>query len=284
MKTKIRVLLAVLLMSVLSVSAQAAIKYGEAVIKKGNVVIVRKGRMYLYTKKHNPVVVYENDTIRTLKNSALTLSNLDQNRVILGANAIMQVKGWKKHKKQGKIRMLFGKFRARTAQIKKNRSLNIRTATATMGIKGSLTDGNTDGDFSSMSNRGGSMTITDNQGNESDVPLGQMGFFVDGPGGGMEPDPDFDPAKTEDEQEGSGLGSLDTPDSKSVEIPPFIQRVIETYVVEVAGITDEDILSDIADGRATPETIDILNDIITDAQNTFQDTNPKVNVNIKIED
>jgi FecR protein len=285
MKAKIRVLLVILLTLLCSSYSQAAIKYGEAVIKKGNVVIVRKGRMKLYTQKNNPVAIFENDTIRTLRNSALTLSNQDKNRVTLGANAIMQVKSWNKNKIKGKIRMLFGKFRARTAKLKKKRSLNIRTATATMGIKGSLGDGATNDDFTMLSNRGGNMDITNNGGEISGVPFGQATFNVDGPGGGTQPITGFDPGQSEDEQEGSNLGDLDTEDPKSIEIPPFIQRVITKYVVEVAGIDEgEEIVTDLADGRATPETIDILNDIITDAQTTFQEAAPKVNVNIEIED
>ena len=286
MKAKIRIALIVLLAFMCSPLTHAAMKYGEAVIKRGNVVIVRQGRMYLYTEKNNPVTIFENDTIRTLKHSALVLSNPDQNRVILGANAIMQIKKWKQKENEGSIRMLFGKFRARTAQLKKKQSLNIRTATATMGIKGSLGQGATNGDFTSISNLGGNMTLTGNTGGESDVPLGQIGFNVDGPGAGfgMEPNPVYEPSLSEDQQETTGTEQLDTENSKSVEIPPFIQAVLQKYVVDVAQIEDDSIIEDLEDGQAEPETLDVLAGIINDAQDAFQQNSPKVNVIIDIED
>jgi hypothetical protein len=285
MKIKIKSLLLVSLLFALSTVTQAAVRYGEATIQKGNVVIVREGRMYLFTAANNPVTLFENDTVRTLKGTALTLYNPDQHRVILGSNAIMQLKKWRRQKEQGGLRMLFGKFRARTAALRKRSGLSIRTATATIGIKGSLGEGATNSDFTSLANLGGSMETTNNNGDSVDVPVGQFAFNVDGSnqGFGLQNNPNYNPEKSEDELETSGQDNLNTEDPKEVEVPPVIQEAIDENVTEVADAgdgTDQDLGDD--DGQ--PGFLENINQISDEAQEAASGTSPSIDAVITIED
>ncbi len=279
-----KTLIVVLFIFLIAPFAEAAIKYGEVTIKSGNVVIVRNRRMLLFTQKNNPVTVYENDTIRTLRKSALLLVNSDQNRVHLGSNAIMQLKKWRKKKQSGTIRMLFGKFRAKTATIRKKRSLNLRTATATIGIKGSLGDGNTNGDVTMLSNFGGSMDMVANSGEEYGIDEGQMGYLIDSPGQDVtfEGIPGFDGSLTEEEQETTGLDKLNTPNSKSAELPDSIKEAIRLRVKNIADAGGTDTI--ISGERAVPDTREELVDYIGEAVDAATGTGTKVEVNINVED
>jgi hypothetical protein len=269
MKTQ-NILAILLVLTVLcSPFAVGAVKYGRANIEKGNVVIVREGRMYLYTKTNSPVTLYENDTIRTLKNTSLTLFNPDQHKVRLGANAVMQLRKWKKKRQQGTLRMLFGKFRARTAAVRKKSSLYLRTTTATIGIKGSLGDGATSADFTMLKNKSGAMSMINNAGQGLDIPVGQFGYNVDGldKNISLEVDEDYEPGKSEDEMETSDTEQLDTEDTKEVDVPPVVEEAIQDNVVEVADaseVPDEEDDTDLSD---LPEPGDILDDVQEEAAN-----------------
>ena len=278
MKVQIKLLFIVIPVILFSSIALGAIKYGEATIRKGNVVIVRKGRMYLYTKTNNPVTLFENDTIRTLKNSALVMTNPDQHRVILGANAIMQLKKWRKKRQRGTIRMLFGKFRARTAKLRKRSALNLRTATATIGIKGSLGGGATAGNFTSLSNMSGDMSV-----NGVTVPTGQFGINV----AGLSQDivlgqiPDFDPGKSEEEMESENSEEMDTKSSKKVNLPPAIRKAIVKKLTEVAQASGE---APPDDNTSNDELLEIFVDMVDALPDDVSGTPSTIDAAIEIED
>ncbi len=259
-----------------------SVKYGRATIQKGNVVIVREGRMYLYTKTNNPVTLYENDTIRTLKNTSLTLYNPDQHKVILGSNAIMQVRKWSKKKQQGFLRVLFGKFRARTASVRKQSNLYLNTTTATIGIKGSLGEGATNSDFAMLKNKSGQMFMTNNAGQSLDVPVGQFGYNIDDfdQGFSLEEDEDYEPGRSEDEMETTDSDQLDTDDPKEVDVPPVIEDAIEDNIVEVAALGDAPDEEDDSNFSDIPDPTEVLDEVQEDAANTG-DT---INATITIED
>lgn len=288
MNVHLKMLFLVVLMIMISPLTWAAIKYGEATIEKGNLVIVREGRMYLYTTANNPVVLYENDTIRTLKDTAVTFQNIDQNRVILGANAIMQLKKWRQQDDQGSIRMLYGKFRARTAAARKQSSLTMRTATATIGIKGSLGEGSTDSDHTSLSNLGGEMSMKNNQGEEFGIPTGQMGFNVDGRNQnvGVQENPNYDPNKSEDEAETSDTEQLHTEDPKAIDLPPAIEEAIEENVVEVAEVDEQPTVEPAGEdlGQGLSDLQDTIDSTIQDSQTTASEANPSIDAIINFED
>lgn len=291
MTLKVKMLVIVSLILALCPAVHGAVRYGEATVQKGNVVVVRNGRMFLFTSANNPVTLFENDTIRTLKNSSVTLYNPDQNRVILGANAVMQLKKWRKQNQSGTIRVLFGKFRARTAALRKRSGLNLRTATATIGIKGSLGEGATNSDFTSLSNLGGEMDITNNEGNSLDIPLGQFAFNVDGKDQEFSLDkaPAYDPGKSEDDMETTETEQLDTEDTKQMELPPVVEEAIEKNIVEVADASDLESVgatqSDVSDFDASTVTdlLDVVKDVNENIQDTATKDNPKVEVKIEFE-
>ena len=251
--------------------ANAAVKYGDAQIKKGKAVIVREGRLYRFSSNDNPVVVYENDVIRTMGKSSLTLNTPDKNRILLGSNAIIQVKKWRKKKSKGILRMLFGKFRARTAKFRKKRLLRLRTATATIGVKGSLGEGATDPDFTSVANLGGEMVLDGN-----DIPPGEISFTVDNIGFEISTFENlgFDPAVSEDEQEVLNPDKLETDDPKQVEPEPIVQQAIVDNVRNV--LDNEGVSSDGTEpGGENPENskyhIDsYINKIVQDVKDIHQ--------------
>jgi hypothetical protein len=286
MKVQSKMLFLVVLMIMTSTLTWGAIKYGEATIDKGNMVIVRDGRMYLYTTANNPVVLYENDTVRTLKDTAITFNNPDQHRIILGANAIMQLKKWRQQEEQGSIRLLFGKFRARTAAVRKQSSLNMRTATATIGIKGSLGEGATNSNFTSLSNLGGQMSMTTNQGEEFGIPTGQMGFNVDGGNQnvGLQENPNYDPNQSEDEAETSDTDQLNTEDAKEIDLPPAIEDAIEENIVEVAEADEEPTFEPVSDDQRQTDILESIDSSIQGAQSTASEASPSIDAIIKIED
>lgn len=282
MKTQKKLVIFVALTMLFSPVVMGAAKYGRATIQKGNVVIVREGRMYLYTKTNNPVTLYENDTIRTLKNTSLTLFNPDQHKVLLGSNAIMQVRKWKKKKEQGLLRMLFGKFRARTASVRKKSPLYLRTTTATIGIKGSLGEGATNSDFAMLKNKAGQMFMTNNAGKTIDVPVGQFGYNIDDldQDFSLEEDEDYEPGQSEDDMETTDTDQLDTDDPKEVDVPPVIEDAIEDNIVEVADagdVTEEEDDSNFSD---LPDPTDVLDEVQEDAANAGE----TINATITIED
>lgn len=271
--------MAILSVFLISTFAEAAIKYGEAVISKGNMVVVRDGRSLLFTPSDNPVAVYENDVLRTMNDSAVTLHNPDKNRVLLGANGIMQVRKWEQKENKGFLRMLFGKFRARTSEVRK-RSMNLRTATATIGIKGSLVEGATGPDFTQAANLSGEISMINNQGVEIDIPEGQIGFNVDGADQqiDMTPNENYDPDKSEDEQETANTEELDTEDNKEVAPDPVVEQAIEQNVEEV-----EDV--EVEEPEVEPEAPDVegIPELIEEAVEDSGTSNPKARVTIEIE-
>lgn len=224
----------------------AAPRYGEVLIQKGNAIVVRQGRILRFSASKNRVPIQQRDVIRTLKNSSAILFTENKNRITLGANAIIQVKKWTNKSKSGKLRMLFGKFRARATKLFNRQPMQIRTATAIIGVKGSLAEGVTNSNFTSVANLGGDIDM-----GGIDIPLGQQGFKIDnGQNQGLDgtsQNPNFNPNTSEEEQETGDTEELDTTDTKEVETSPEIENAIVNEVEEVEE----------TEGTTTPETNNI---------------------------
>ena len=118
-------------------TALAAEEYGTADISKGEMTIVRNGtKTKLGKDAKKPVRVFVGDVILVGADSRVKLSTVEKTTVTLGSNAAFQVKPWTSKKKQGMFRMLFGRFRASTKGLTGGGQFNVKTATATIGIKG----------------------------------------------------------------------------------------------------------------------------------------------------
>jgi len=183
-------------------------KYGDAVIKKGSLTIVRNGQSQLYEISDSTVEVQENDVLRAGSRSQIVLNTSEQTTITIGSNAVFQVKSWEHRQKKGKLRMLFGKMLFKTKKLKGRRRFRLKTATAVMGVKG--TEGNSE--VGSTGNtilvcNDGVCTMQGNQGSEIEVPQNKASMST----GGKTSDT-FD-AETETDTE---KGSANDPGSASL--------------------------------------------------------------------
>lgn len=143
----------------------AATQYGEAIIEQGSMTVLREGQTLTFDQVNRAVPVNEGDLIRVRPESVVQLKSRENATITLGSNAVFQVKPWRAKGKTGFLRALFGRFRASVATLTGGEQFNVRTATATIGVKGTEF-------FWQTNNRGGSLVgVT-----ESNVGLqGQVG-------------------------------------------------------------------------------------------------------------
>lgn len=146
-------------------------KYGDAVIKKGSLTVVRGGRTSIFNTSGTPIEIQQNDVLRAGRSSQIVLQTLEETTITIGSNAVFQVKPWQHRQKKGVLRMLYGKMLFKTKRLKGKRRFRLKTATAVMGVKG--TEGNTEvgstGNTILVCNTG-ICTMQGNLGNEIEVP------------------------------------------------------------------------------------------------------------------
>lgn len=128
------VLLAGLVLAALP--AVAATQYGNAVVEQGRMIVLREGKRLTYNQSAERVPVVEQDLIRVQDNSRVVLRPREGTEVTLGANAVFQVKPWQRHEESGFLSALFGRFRAAVVGLTGGERFNVKTATATIGVKG----------------------------------------------------------------------------------------------------------------------------------------------------
>ena len=149
--------------------AMAATQYGNAVIEKGSMTVVREGRSLKFDQVDQEIPINEDDLLRVRPNSLVILNSREKAQITLGGNAIFHVKPWQSKGKTGFMRALFGKFRASVVNLLGGEQFNVRTATATIGVKGTEYQ-------TQVTNRGTTLTIV----RESVVGFqGQRGAEVD---------------------------------------------------------------------------------------------------------
>ena len=157
----------------------AAPQYGEAMIEQGSMTIVREGRSMNFEKSATAVPVNEEDLIRVRPDSLVQLKSRENATITLGSNAVFQVKPWQSHGKSGFLRALFGRFRAAVVGLSGGEQFNMKTATATIGVKGTEYDGQ-------VTNSGGTLLIVVNhivgfqgqRGGEHDVHEGFVSLIL----------------------------------------------------------------------------------------------------------
>jgi len=157
----------------------AATQYGEAVIEKGEMTIVREGRSLQFDKVNTAIPVNEEDLIRVRDNSLVQLKSRESATISLGANAVFQVKPWRSQGKSGFLRALFGRFRAAVVGLSGGEQFNMKTATATIGVKGT-------GYLAQVTNRGSTLLVVidhtvgfgGQRGGETDVTEGFTSLII----------------------------------------------------------------------------------------------------------
>ncbi|MFI5399941.1 MAG: FecR domain-containing protein [SAR324 cluster bacterium] len=113
-----------------------AAQYGVAVVEQGGMTLVRDGTALSYPASRQAVEVNERDLVRVREASRIVLKTRDHATLTLGANAVFQCEPWQSRNTTGILRMLFGRFRATVSGLAGPDRFNVKTATATIGVKG----------------------------------------------------------------------------------------------------------------------------------------------------
>ena len=161
--------------------AWAATPYGEATIEKGNITVMREGKRLKFDQSNSPIEIHEGDLIRVRRKSQMVLTSREKATITLGSNAVFQVKPWESRGKTGLSRVLFGKVRASITGLTGGERFNVKTATATIGVKGT-------GYNTAVNPRGDSMLVTTENvvqfggqsGGDQDVGLNHLSVVVNG--------------------------------------------------------------------------------------------------------
>ena len=132
--TKITILASFVL--ILSLPAWGATKYGDASIIKGKVIVLRAGKRLTFDSNDRNVQINHQDVVRLGQDSSMVLSTVEKATITLGSNAVLHVKSWQRREQKGFFRMLFGRMRAKISGLVGNERFNVRSATATIGVKG----------------------------------------------------------------------------------------------------------------------------------------------------
>jgi len=130
-----RWILAASMMMLSSAAAFAAAQYGMAEVEKGTMVVVREGNKLNYAAGGAPVSIVVDDVLLVQNESRVVLRTVDKAVVTIGSNAAFQVRPWESQDKSGFLRALFGRFRVQATNLA-GQQFNVKTATATIGIKG----------------------------------------------------------------------------------------------------------------------------------------------------
>ncbi len=185
-------------------------RYGEAIVEQGEMMIVRDGRSLRFDQPGEAVAVVEDDLIRVRPASRVVLRPEERAELTLGANAVFHVKPWQSKGKTGFLRALFGRFRAAVTGLVGGEQFNVKTATATIGVKGT-------GYNSSVTTRGATLLfVTEDtvgyqgqRGAEVDVNEGFVTLTIN-----ISPPTPPAPAPPQVQQQ-LGPGNLDAPPANS---------------------------------------------------------------------
>jgi FecR protein len=132
----------------------AATQYGEATVEKGAMTVIREGRTLKFEQSRQTVPINEQDLIRVRADSLVQLKSRENATITLGSNAVFEVKPWQAHGSSGFLRALFGRFRSVVAGLSGGEQFNVKTATATIGVKGTKNSGQ-------VNNRGGTLLFAE---------------------------------------------------------------------------------------------------------------------------
>lgn len=157
----------------------AATQYGEAVIERGSMTIIREGQTLKFSEANRPIPVNNQDLIRVRPNSLVQLKSRENATLTLGANAVFEVKPWQAHGRTGFLRALFGRFRSAVASLSGGEQFSVKTATATIGVKGTEY-------LAQVTNVGGTLLIVTDHvvgfqgqtGGETDVTQGHISLII----------------------------------------------------------------------------------------------------------
>ena len=193
-------------------TAWGAAKYGDATIESGKMTVLREGKRLVFRTSDQRVEINEEDVLRVGRESKVVLNTREPATITLGSNSVLHVKPWQKRKKRGFLRMLFGRVRASVTTIVGKERLNVRTATATIGVKGTdFTTSVTAQANTSVNVAEGVVGLEGPDGIEVSIPIGQISVVV-----GLRTTP---PAPTPPEVEAAPLDAPDPTTPEALELP-----------------------------------------------------------------
>ena len=172
-----RPIIGILAFLLLSSPAVGATKYGDATIEQGKMTVLREGKRQVYTSKDQNVSINHQDIIRLGSGSKVVLKTVEKATLTLGSNAVLHVEPWKRSDKKGAMRMLFGRFRAVVTGLSGAERFNVRTATATIGVKGTRLSGMQTSNektvtYVESSKKKNPVDLTGLKGDEVEIPVG----------------------------------------------------------------------------------------------------------------
>ncbi|MFI5399916.1 MAG: FecR domain-containing protein [SAR324 cluster bacterium] len=112
-----------------------SVALGQAEITAGSLVLVRSGAKTVFASPHAPIAIEQGDVL-LVQSASQAVLKAGKGTLTLGANTVFQVQPWEFKSQTGYLRLLFGKFRASVVGLSGGESFNIKTATATIGVKG----------------------------------------------------------------------------------------------------------------------------------------------------
>ena len=127
--------LGIALIIAIALPAWAQDKYGDALLEKGTLTVVRGGQNLKFSKANELVPVFVDDLLRVGEDARVSLKTREKSTINMGANAVFQVKPFQFQEKQGFARLLFGRFRSVVSGLSGGESMNTKTATAVIGVK-----------------------------------------------------------------------------------------------------------------------------------------------------
>lgn len=218
---------AILLSVVLASPLWGAPRYGDATIEQGSLTVVRGGKRLNFTQSQGRVPVEEQDLLRVGPSSRVLLNTPQKATLTLGSNAVMHVKPWEKRERRGFLSMLFGRVRSSVAQLTGGEQFSLKTATATIGVKGTEFDTTQDVNQNVWTfTREGLVEFFGLEGLAVDIPPGNISVIVNG---GSASDPTTLPPLMQ-----SLLESLDAvdPTSDAAGELPGGQELVDSGIVD----------------------------------------------------
>ncbi len=147
---------------------------GKAEFKGESLQIKRYGKQSRL--KQSPVLLMEGDEVTTADKQTATLHLTEKDMIRLSQNSTFTIESYKFEDKQLNSTFRFaGKIRARIAKRKKRSSLRFKTATAVIGIKGTVFEANASKETTAVETVQGTVGVSDPNGKgEVDVKAGEM--------------------------------------------------------------------------------------------------------------
>ena len=132
---KIASLAVVLGIALIGEATARAVTFGQAEVNRGAIVLVRSGIKTRYDSPRSDIPIEQGDVL-LVQSASQAVLHTGKATLTLGENTVFQVEPWEAKTESGSLRFLFGKFRASVVSLAVGEHFAVKTATATIGVKG----------------------------------------------------------------------------------------------------------------------------------------------------